>query len=359
MDNKLGVVQIIDSLNTGGAEVLAVNIANSLDEKGINSHICTTRKEGKLLENINKKIGYLFLERKKIIDLKAVFLFKKYLKENNISILHAHATSFFFAFCIKIITPKIKLIYHIHEGKIIKSRRFKLILIKIVSIFCNSIITINKEVHKWATKKMLCKNIFFLNNFPVFYNDKKITSLKGKKGKRFVHLAGFREAKDHETLINAFSLFVKKNIEWSLHLVGPINNDIYAKKILSLIKKKELQNHIFVYGSCLDIANILNQSEIGVLSSKTEGLPISLLEYGLAKLPVIVTNVGDCGKVVSNNETGFVVAPMNIVDLNNKMDILANSDCLKKEFSKKHHLNILNNYSKDSFIKNIINIYQI
>ena len=44
--SKKGVIQIIDSLNVGGAEVLAVNISNALVARNFNSHICTTREEG-------------------------------------------------------------------------------------------------------------------------------------------------------------------------------------------------------------------------------------------------------------------------------------------------------------------------
>ena len=90
---KLGVIQIIDSLNAGGAEVLAVNIANGLSEHEINSHLCTTRKEGVLKENILKEVGYIFLNRKKTIDFYSIFKLSKYIKTNNITIIHAHSTS--------------------------------------------------------------------------------------------------------------------------------------------------------------------------------------------------------------------------------------------------------------------------
>ena len=115
--NKAGVIQIIDSLNTGGAEVLAVNIANGLYKKGINSHLCTTRKEGLLLNNIYEGVGYLFLNKKKVFDFNAIIKLKNYLTKNNIKIIHAHSTSVFFAFFIKIISPGIKIIWHDHYGK--------------------------------------------------------------------------------------------------------------------------------------------------------------------------------------------------------------------------------------------------
>ena len=43
MQKRIGVLQLIDSLNTGGAEVMAVNIANELYSQGFKSHLCATR----------------------------------------------------------------------------------------------------------------------------------------------------------------------------------------------------------------------------------------------------------------------------------------------------------------------------
>ena len=77
---------------------------------------------------------------------------------------------------------------------------------------------------------------------------------------------------------------------------------------LHLFKRKEWHsNSVFIYGSCSDTFNILKLSTIGVLASKSEGLPLALLEYGLANLPVVATNVGDCHRVISNINEGLLV----------------------------------------------------
>ncbi|QNM86273.1 glycosyltransferase [Polaribacter pectinis] len=356
--NKLGVIQIIDSLNTGGAEVLAINIANSLsNEKGVNSHICVSRKEGELLNNINKEVGYLFLNRKKVIDLKALFALKKYIKANKISVLHAHATSFFLAFCVKVIAPNIQVIWHNHFGNNINLKGKKLQVLKIASLFFRSIIVVNEDLKKWSIKSLFTKNVYYLKNFPVFVNKETITKLKGVKDKRIVHLAAFRQEKNHPFLIEAFQQFIKLNKDWSLHLVGKINKDVYSENIIRLIKNKGLEKHIFVYDSCLDVANILNQSTIGVLSSKFEGLPIALLEYGLAKLPVVVTNVGECSIVVKDNESGIVVESENITQLSEAFNLLANSKEKRDYFKNQHNNNVVETYSKEKFIRQLVKIY--
>ena len=357
MDKELSIIQVIDSLETGGAEVLSVNVANLLKEEGLNSHICVTRKEGRLKENINTKVGYLFLARKKTIDFKAIVTLKKYIKKNNIKIIHAHSSSLFIACCVKFLYPKVKLFWHDHYGKSQDLEKRPYFFLKIMSFFIDSIISVNSSLKEWAENTLNCNKVFFLNNFPSLSNLEKKTFLKGIDGKRIVHLAAFRAQKDHETLIEAFSLSLEKNKDWTLHLVGNMNKDAYAYKILDLIEAKGLKKHIFVYGSQLDIKHILSQATIGVLSSKSEGLPIALLEYGLAKLPVVITNVGECSKVVENGESGIVVEKENSTAFATALEMYISDKDKRESFGEMHYNNVQKKYSQQGFISQLIKIY--
>jgi glycosyltransferase involved in cell wall biosynthesis len=353
--SKKGVIQIIDSLNAGGAEVLAVNIANALSRSDYNSHICTTREEGVLKENVKSEVGYLFLEKKKVFDFKSINKIRIYIIRNNISIIHAHSTSYFFAFLVKLILPRVKLIWHDHYGKSQDLHLRKLFPLKICSFFFDSIISVNTELKEWAQKKILCKKVYFLNNFPMFVNTKTTTKLFGKKGKRIVCLAAFREQKDHLNLLNAFKIVLKTNSDYTLHLVGEIHNDEYSNKIKNFVKEEKLLDSVFFYGVCSDIKNILNQCDIGVLSSKSEGLPIALLEYGLANLPVLTTDVGECKKVI-NHHKAIVVSKRSDIFAKALIKIIED-DFLRNEISKALHLNVLLKFSKENFMLKIKKMY--
>ena len=63
------IVQLIDSLEAGGAERMAVNYANVLAEQIEFSGLAATRKEGALLDQINSNVSYLFLNKKKQVLL--------------------------------------------------------------------------------------------------------------------------------------------------------------------------------------------------------------------------------------------------------------------------------------------------
>jgi len=356
MNKKIRVLQLLDSLHAGGAEVLAVNIANALSNEGVESHLCVTRNEGPLKEYIEPAVQYLFLKRKKTVDIKVIKKLKNYIKKNNISIIHAHSTSYFLAICVKLMHRKLKVIWHNHTGNYVYLRGLKLFFLKACATHMNYIISVNEDLDFWS--KTVLKNTkgSTVKNFPVFINHLKDTKLFGKKGNKILCLAGYREEKDHINLLKAFLLVLKKDARCSLHLIGKNYHDVYGKSIHNFIKNKKLENAVFQYDVCSDIKNILDQADIGVLSSESEGLPISLLEYGLAKLPVVVTNVGDCAAVVINKQV--VVPPKRSDKLADAIVSLINDTVLREKVASELHAEVLNNYSRERSVKKIMNIYK-
>jgi glycosyltransferase involved in cell wall biosynthesis len=356
MNKKIRVLQLLDSLNAGGAEVLAVNIANALSNEGVESHLCVTRNEGPLKEYIEPAVQYLFLKRKRIVDVKAIKKLKKYIIYNNITVIHAHSTSCFLAISIKILHSKLKVIWHNHTGSNIGLKGKRLFLLKACAIHMNYIISVNEDLDFWS--KTVLKNTkgSAVRNFPVFTNLQKDTKLFGKKGKKILCIAGYRKEKDHINLLKAFLVVLKKDARCTLHLIGKNYHDAYGKSIQKFIINEKLEDRVFQYDLCCDIKNILDQADIGVLSSDSEGLPISLLEYGLAKLPVVVTNVGDCAAVVTNKQV--VVPPKRSDKLADAIVSLINDTVLREKVASELHAEVLNNYSRERSVKKIIEIYR-
>lgn len=64
----------------------------------------------------------------------------------------------------------------------------------------------------------------------------------------------------------------------------------------------------FFIGRCARVSELLAVSEIGVLSSRTEGFSNSILEYMAAAKPVVATDVGGAGEAVTDGQTGFLVS---------------------------------------------------
>jgi glycosyltransferase involved in cell wall biosynthesis len=345
------VLQIIDSLEAGGAERMAINYANALAKKIEFSGLVVTRKEGALLNQISKDVSYLYLNKKSALDLKSLYKLKKFAVENEIEIVQAHSTSFFTAFLLKLIYPSIKLIWHDHYGdsEFLSKRPF--LGLKICIPFFYGIIAVNQQLKGWSEQIMKFKNVIYLPNFPSEENEvSERTILQGIQGKRIVSLANLRVQKDHFLLLKVAKKVRKSHPDWTFHLIGKDFEDDYSIKIKALILDYNLESNVFIYGSRQDIKNILNQSTLGILTSQSEGLPVALLEYGLQKKAVVVTNVGEVPLLIEDGINGFIVEKGEEQLFYNSIVQLMENDTLLANFGKALHQTIINNYSETTVL---------
>ncbi len=345
------IIQLIDSLEAGGAERMAVNIANELSYKIDFSGLVVSRIEGQLKNQLDKKVDYLFLNKKRTIDIKSIKKLVVYVKKNKINLIQAHSTSFFLAFLIKIFQPSIKLVWHDHYGDSEFLNKRPTFVLQVVIPFYNGVISVNHNLKNWAIEKLNVKNVIYLPNFPVeeIEIDNK-TYLKGISGKRIVCLANLRPQKNHLLLLKIAQKIKISHPNWTFHLVGKDFEDDYSQEIKNLIFSLNLQQNVFIYNSRQDIKNILSQSDIAILTSSSEGLPLALLEYGLNKKPVVVTNVGEISAIIKNNENGFLVDSNNENSFYKQLSKLIEDEKLRINFSKKLFDLVASSYSKDVII---------
>lgn len=353
------VIQIIDSLEAGGAERMAVNYANALAGKVSFSGLVTTRKEGPLLQQINTNVSYLFLNKKKKIDLKSVFRLRRYITNNKIDIIHAHSSSFFIAVLIKLILPKIKIFWHDHYGIRSKETKFKNKTLIFCSLFFHSIFTVSNQLKEWSEKNMFCSRVSFVPNFTL--QRKKLhetTQLKGIEGKRIIFLANLKNPKNHSLILEVFFKLRLKDSDWSLHLIGKDYLDSYSQLLKTFIESNSLQNHIHLYGERNDIPYILSQGTIGVLSSTEEGFPVTLLEYGLAGLSVVTTNVGYCSEIVENEFSGLLFDPKNELEVRTQFLKITEDESLREIMTENLKQSILKHYSEEKVINELMLLYK-
>jgi glycosyltransferase involved in cell wall biosynthesis len=356
---EMRILQIIDSLEAGGAERMAVNYANTLTKHIAFSGLVATRVEGALVLQLNDQVAYLHLKKKNIFDVAAVFRLRNFVNNNSINIIQAHSSSFFIAFILKLICPSIKLIWHDHYGDSeFLNKRTRLFFIMVMPFF-EGIIAVNQKLKYWLAAKLYFKNVIYLPNF--YGVEKEVsqpTILKGTAGKRIVLLANLRVQKDH-----FLALEVAKKInfvypDWSIHLIGKDFNDAYSRKIKNLIRGYNLKDMFFIYGTQQDIGDILEQATIGILTSKSEGLPVALLEYGFHKKPIVVTDVGDVSLVINNGENGFLVNAQNSELFYNSVAKLIDDDVLKIDFGNKLYKTVTENFSETVVVEKYLNWVQ-
>ncbi|WP_281231911.1 glycosyltransferase [Flavobacterium gelatinilyticum] len=349
------IIQIIDSLEAGGAEKMAVNYANALSKKIAFSGLVTTRKEGLLLNQINKNVDYLFLNKKRQIDFKSILQLRNLIKRNKIEFIHAHSSSFFIAVLVKLTFFKIKIIWHDHYGisQDLKSR--KNLSLKLASFFFSGIISVNSALKDWAQDYLWCKKIIYLPNF--IENNINLNaeiSLKGLDGKRIICVANLRPQKNHELLINTANIIKDKFPDWTFHLIGKDFEDTYSDSLKRKVVDLQLTKNIFFYGTINNITSVLKQSDIAVLTSLSEGLPLALLEYGINEMPVVVTNVGEIPKIITSEKMGLIIPSNDLDEFVKAIQKLIENRIYRTEIGLELNKIIKLNYSEESVTEKYI-----
>ncbi|MFT5253335.1 MAG: glycosyltransferase involved in cell wall biosynthesis, partial [Flavobacteriales bacterium] len=180
------------------------------------------------------------------------------------------------------------------------------------------------------------------------------TILQGAAGKRILILANLRSQKNHFLLIQLAIRIKISHPDWTFHLVGKDFKDDYATQIKHAIIDNHLKETVFIYDSKHDVENILSQSTIGVLTSASEGLPLALIEYGMAKVPVVVTNVGEIPLIISNGVNGYIV-PVEEQLFYEKLVILMEDERKQAIFAERLFKTMLEKFGENSIIQSYLN----
>ncbi|MFZ4105862.1 glycosyltransferase [Flavobacterium sp.] len=349
------IIQLIDSLDIGGAERMAVSYANSLEKSIEFSGLVASRKEGELKNKMDAGVSYLFLNRKKSVDLNAIFNLRNYCKNNKVQIIQAHSSSFFLACMVKLMLPKIAIIWHDHYGNFVPPKRKNSFFIRIFSVLFQGVIAVDFDLEAWSKKNLFCKNVIYLQNYiPENKEYSRETILHGIDGKRVLYLANLRSQKNHLMLVEVVNSIYKKFPDWTFHLVGSDLKDDYSETIKAKIKNYQLEEVIFLYGAKKDVENVIKQSDIGVFTSNSEGLPLALLEFGLYKKPVIATNVGQIPFVIKQNISGFISEPKDVIAFSTNLATIQMDEKLRVKFGDELHKTITENYRENVVISNYI-----
>lgn len=350
------ILQLIDSLEAGGAERMAVNYANALVDTLGFSALVATRKEGPLLGQMDSKVTYLFLNKKRQLDFGALLRLRSFVLQHSITHVHAHSTSFFIAFLLKLTLPSLKIIRHDHYGNasFLDQRPNK--VLQFTSSSFSGVIAVNEQLKVWSVKKLKSKNVIYLPNFINSESKKyaKTICLKGSGGKRIVLLANLRPQKNHFLLLEVANMLKTSHPDWTFHLVGKDFDDEYSQAIKNKIKELQLENQVFLYGSRTDVNFILNQCAIGILTSVSEGLPVALLEYGMHRLPVVVTAVGEVPNIITNGVNGWLIPSNDVTSFYDVLVVLIEEPSVRTKMAVALHQTIAEEYS----VETVVNKYR-
>jgi glycosyltransferase involved in cell wall biosynthesis len=115
------------------------------------------------------------------------------------------------------------------------------------------------------------------------------------------------EQKGIDVLLTALGQVLRDGLPAKCIIVGdgPLREPL-KKQAVAL----GLMDHVFFEGFCDNVQQYLNGADAFVLTSRTEGLPLSILEAMASGLPCLVTDVGGNSEVVTTGVDGLVVPPV-------------------------------------------------
>ncbi len=156
----------------------------------------------------------------------------------------------------------------------------------------------------------------------------------GRRKNVIVTVGRLEEQKNQELLISAFNDIPKnKRRGYILEIYG---EGARRRTLQDMINRLGLNKNVFLRGKTDDVARVLNNSRIFVLSSLYEGLPNALLEAMALGLPCISTDC-PCGgprSLIKDNENGLLVENKNEGALSEAICKLINNDGLRKKIAK-------------------------
>ena len=251
---------------------------------------------------------------------------KKILKEEHFDLIHCHTPIAGFITRLAAIKTRkkgTKVIYTTHGFAFTKNSSKKSWLIyytfeKFSSIFCDAIITINKEDYENA-KKMYCRKVYYMNGVGVEISKYSNVDINVKKYRNDLNIDNDKimilsvgelsHRKNHKSIIEAISLLDNKD-EYIYVICGNgIDNELKINlEKLATEKKVDLR----LLGFRFDIPELIMCSDFGAIPSIREGLGLAGIQSLAAGKPLIASNVQGINDYVIHNKTGYTSSPYDI-----------------------------------------------
>lgn len=314
---RIKVMQIINSLEIGGAERVAINIAANLDPQKFDPMILTLERLGPFSEILDRRgIEYTSLFKKPGNRLSTFFGIAGQIREKKIDIVTTHNYGALYYGSLGSRMGGCSRLLHVDHNRMYASKRRLLIPHKLPASLAYKLIAVSKEIKTYliGQEGIDPQRIEIISNgidealFAGDFDKKHIKARLGIPEDRIVIGTGARlvPEKGLAHLLDAVSLLRKKRGDFLLVIVGdgPLRNDLERKA-----RDKGLGSHVTFLGQRTDLHEIIRVFDVYVLSSVSEGLPLSLLEAMAAKKAIVASSVGGIPDVIMSGHNGLLVPP--------------------------------------------------
>lgn len=324
---RLRVMMATDTLDLGGAEQVAVDVANSLDRSQVEVSFCATRHDGPLRPNLADDVTVSILGRRSTWDVGRMVAFGQLTRELGVDIVHSHGRGSmrFVSVCKVLGLVTAQHLFHDHFGRLHLDRSAGVRARVPLHLGVDHYVGVEARLCEWATDSVgldpdrvdLVRSGVDVARFDVAGIDLRREFDLGDCEVAIVMIANYRPQKDHATLFRAIAeLEPADRDRFRVVVVGSTTADpAYHRGCMDMLDRLGIAEVVHNAGVRDDAPALLAGADAGVFSSKNESGPLVLLEYMSAGLPFVATETGEIAHAVRDTGAGILTEPRDYLAL--------------------------------------------
>lgn len=314
----MNIVHLVESLDTGGLERVVVSLANAQRKQGHAMTVVCLFHGGELAAELRALgIDVVLCHKRKGLDWRAVRTIRDTLRGTAADVLHTHNPVPHYYGVLAAIGMGVGCKLNTRHGMGMFPFSWKRELLYRLAMFGSDYgVAVCKAAqinfqHKGiipVSKGRCIPNGIELDSFARRTSTAKSQLLAdlGRTGEPLVFgiVGRLNAAKDHACLLQAMALLVKQRTDVHLVVVG---DGECRGELEEMALSLGLTQFVTFLGRRDDVSHLLTAFDVFVLSSRTEGYSLALVEAAATALPIIATNVGGNGEIVTDGVTGRLI----------------------------------------------------
>ena len=328
------VMQLVWSFEIGGAENFVLNLVRKMDRSRYEPSICVFAEDGPLREQAEALGVPVFRIKPGPVPMTTLRLIRL-LRAERPDLIHAHSIAPGFhaavagAFCrIPVLTTR--------HGRPVEAAKRSLMR-TLSNRLTHRFVAVSEDVRRLliTQAKIPQEKIFTVVNGidTERFTGPRNTALRAELGVPdtaflFGTVGRLSHVKAQDKMIRAMNVLCGQGADTHLVIAGEGES---RNALEGLIAELGLAGRVQLLGARNDVPALLRAFDAFVLSSLTEGLPLSLLEAMSASLPCVATTVGGIPEVITHEQNGLLAPPGDVDALSAAMGrLIAEPDLCKR-----------------------------
>jgi glycosyltransferase involved in cell wall biosynthesis len=308
----------IETAGPGGAETVVLALASRLDSSRFRSIALLPREDWLSKELQERGVPTFFVSSKSWYDFQLPRGMARLIRKQKVDLIHSHLPGQNFYSCaVGLFTgPKTVATYHgalelaqsqglrgaIQLGTVRRTANA-------VVVVCDFMGKMLREIKFPARKVVRIYNGIQIDRYEVPADGRLKRELGISNGTKIVGtVANLRQTKGYEFLVQAAGKVLSAEPDTRFVAIGDINQEI-AKPLFEATRQLGIQDRFHFLGFRKDIPELLNELDIFVLASVSEGFPLVALEAMAASRPIVATRSGGPQEIVDDGSNGLLVQP--------------------------------------------------